>query len=1711
MSLTRTTSEFDASLQRLVGQTFFFYDPARAWELGTLLSFKRDPRSGLVGTFKRRADGEQVERSLRPEHVYCHAAGNERNNPDNLLALSELHHSLLINVLKLRHADDNVYTYLGDLVIAINPFKYTIPYYGDHMMAEYSNFIGTSEIPFSTASTAGPYTQFLRPHPWAVAHRAYVEMLSTNKKNHSVVISGESGAGKTETCKLLLKYLVHLSGRKLREEYALSSTSAMHGSPTSEYASPASLMGIENASLHSAPSFRRMPAAMMGMPSPDDPLASSGVGAAGAIYNSNNPAMMGSFAGSPSFAFTSTMNVMVTRELVDQREEHAAIINKRVQQADPILEAFGNAKTARNDNSSRFGKFMEVQFDDLGSLLGMRITPFLLEKSRVVHCGKDERSYHCFYQLLAGGGAALLSELRLRRAKDYPNLDKGNCLIIRGVDDAREFQSLVQAMTDVGLSSEEQHAVWKVLAAVLHLQTVEFDEHRVTSAAELGLEARATCEFVAGELLGLQDRGSLGECLVATATYVRQEKISKALTVKKAKDQRDSLCKYLYAKLFYWIVQRINEATMANSHAVTSWIGLLDIFGFEDMASNSFEQLCINLTNEVLQRNYTRAVFDKDVDDMRSEGISVEAVRYRDNAQCIELLQGTKGSILSFLDDASTLDIERAQTDPNLTFLHRITMEHRPDYQTQGPPKGTRSVLDRAEEEKAPTPGDYFLRGKLDDDSFTIRHYAGDVKYKVASFIEKNIDTLKESTHLALLTTTSELFKNIILTEEDSVGLLANSSGGAASPVDGRGAVGRKTAAASFRKSLVLLRDLLAMSVTHWVRCLRPHTMRQPGLFDGKVMLEQLVATGVLETVAQRQRNFPFRLRHAEFLDRFAVIAFSALRKRRTRMAANDKCEAVLVTAQVTGAKEAQVGSNKVFLSGAARQTLEDRRAAVLDGFVLTLQRYAHHYIAKETACFLLTRRLAIIVQRKYRQKLMIRRAIKSYYEAIWRRMEEEMAEARRQVYVKETRNRTLVEAAMIRRTDELYSSFRRHLAPLVAAVLVNTQLVESHRRIDVEKSSRDWWRAMEHSFAEELAAAERREAARLQREAEERQVAREYLVRAYEEGSVFIADDEATQRAAMTSQMRPVMERINRDAADVAIQMAHRDAQLAVLEAERAQEVKRLAAAKEARIASEEALWMSHIGQEAYRSDLSYLITSAGLTAEQCRDHMRSFYASKAATAVVGGSVLRGGGGVGRSDAASVAAASVRHRHGIGNVTSYRDYAAFMKSAYEHHRAVSSGAGSGGGGGGGSAAASARGAGYGAESYPPRHSFNAYGAAAGGIDASLQLATDGDFDEAVLTSRPLEVVVAEREAAEEAAAARRAEEADSRRRAEEERWRQRYASNQRQDVGRLMLEDAGGDDVGLGDYTNHPPHSSGGGDFANAHASSPPHSPSAHYMPPSPLHSPLAAVGRSPAQEALSHSGPLGMLPHTHAANAYANAFSLSSPNNAYAYQSPYSSPASATPLGSRGVANRLGNTAQRVGDSFCGALDTNKRLEQLREQRAPRPMSPPPPRRPLQAAGPTHAHHHHQHQGFTTYRDPSALFRSDVDGAISRYHKNRDGGGVPQSPMSPGDRVEAYLLAHTPTNDRSIMGEGNRARMGMGGSGGGASSLRDADRLRGVGGTAAAVEAFLQRSNGGQQRSSPLRGAATPTATTVRHQYPRSHAVGGAVGDDDFDETAF
>ena len=281
--------------------------------------------------------------------------------------------------------------------------------------------------------------------------------------------------------------------------------------------------------------------------------------------------------------------------------------------------------------------------------------------------------------------------------------------------------------------------------------------------------------------------------------------------------------------------------------------------------------------------------------------------------------------------------------------------------------------------------------------------------------------------------------------------------------------------------------------------------------------------------------------------------------------------------------------------------------------------------------------------------------------------------------------------------------------------------------------------------------------------------------------------------------------------------------------------------------------------------------------------------------------------------------------------------------------------------------------------------------------------------------------------------------------------------------------------------------------------------------MPPSPLHSPLAAVGRSPAQEALSHSGPLGMLPHTHAANAYANAFSLSSPNNAYAYQSPYSSPASATPLGSRGVANRLGNTAQRVGDSFCGALDTNKRLEQLREQRAPRPMSPPPPRRPLQAAGPTHAHHHHQHQGFTTYRDPSALFRSDVDGAISRYHKNRDGGGVPQSPMSPGDRVEAYLLAHTPTNDRSIMGEGNRARMGMGGSGGGASSLRDADRLRGVEGTAAAVEAFLQRSNGGQQRSSPLRGAATPTATTVRHQYPRSHAVGGAVGDDDFDETAF
>ncbi|CUF17710.1 myosin heavy chain, putative, partial [Bodo saltans] len=848
----------------------------------------------------------------------------------------------------------------------------------------------------------------------------------------------------------------------------------------------------------------------------------------------------------------------------------------RVQLSNLILEAFGNAKTLRNDNSSRFGKLTEVQFSQSGQLVGMRTTPFLLERSRVVHCALEERVFHCFYQLAAGGSKELLAELRIRSARDFQLLGQGKCISLKasGVDDAVEFK---ESQPGLKFSDAERHTVWRVVAAVAHLQNVQFVDHasqfgkKSSEEAELDPGSVDTVTFVAKDLLRLPDPNSLLQALVESTSVVRgQGTIVRKLSTQKALDQRDSISKLLYSKLFLWLVDRINAATEYR-HASTfeeendaqeqtsdmspkTWIALLDIFGFEDFPVNSFEQFCINLANESLQRHYTHHHFIRDMEDMKREGITTQRVSFVDNGPCVELLQGQKNSVISVLDDCSTLDLERgANNNPNTAFLGKLTQLHRPEYQTSGPKSGGKSVLDRngsgvsEHGDQGPAmekPQDYFFRGRLDDDSFTIRHYACDVKYKVDGFVEKNMDHVRESSLTTLKTTTDEVLQSVFDVDEN-IGLLQDlqtapaspkSRGGAGSaaggPVGGR----RSTVASQFRASLKLLMDTLDQSHPHWVRCIRPHVRKAPDLFDGKLVLEQLVATGILATIEQRQRNFPYRIPHGEFLQRFGVLAATSLRRLSSRSSNQERCNAIISALRIQSSSASsdpsspspspnrhvnaigddaniQAGHCKMFLSSTVMLQLEKQREVLLDQHVMCVSAFVRTFTARKVMVKIIWTLHAIRMQRAARRTLRIRRCVNAYYAELRQRIVDRHLQEQRDLIQVESRARPRVLAEEQAEFFDTAKHFRALLGPMITTVLKNVRAVEATTRHELgEHLQQAYWK-LEAFFAEGVAKAHELRSQRLKEERERRQHMMEVFWAQNVEGRSRIVEIEAKER----------------------------------------------------------------------------------------------------------------------------------------------------------------------------------------------------------------------------------------------------------------------------------------------------------------------------------------------------------------------------------------------------------------------------------------------------------------------------------------------------------------------------------------------------------------------------------------------------------------------
>lgn len=449
-------------------------------------------------------------------------------NPDilvgenDLTALSHLHEPAVLHNLKVRFLESNhIYTYCGIVLVAINPYE-QLPIYGQDVIYAYS----------------GQNMGDMDPHIFAVAEEAYKQM-ARDEKNQSIIVSGESGAGKTVSAKYAMRYFATVGG-------SASDTN----------------------------------------------------------------------------------------------------IEEKVLASSPIMEAIGNAKTTRNDNSSRFGKFIEIGFDKKYHIIGANMRTYLLEKSRVVFQADDERNYHIFYQLCAAASLPEFKELALTCAEDFFYTAHGGNTTIEGVNDADDFEKTRQALTLLGVRDSHQISIFKIIASILHLGSVEIQSERDGDSCSISPQDEHLSNFCS--LLGIE-HSQMEHWLCHRKLVTTSETYVKTMSLQQVVNARDALAKHIYAQLFSWIVEHINKA-LHTSHKQHSFIGVLDIYGFETFEINSFEQFCINYANEKLQQQFNSHVFKLEQEEYMKEQIPWTLIDFYDNQPCIDLIEAKLG-ILDLLDE----------------------------------------------------------------------------------------------------------------------------------------------------------------------------------------------------------------------------------------------------------------------------------------------------------------------------------------------------------------------------------------------------------------------------------------------------------------------------------------------------------------------------------------------------------------------------------------------------------------------------------------------------------------------------------------------------------------------------------------------------------------------------------------------------------------------------------------------------------------------------------------------------------------------------------------------------------------------------------------------------------------------------------------------------------------------------------------------------
>uniref|UniRef100_A0A8C7NX38 Myosin VIIBb n=1 Tax=Oncorhynchus mykiss TaxID=8022 RepID=A0A8C7NX38_ONCMY len=600
---------------------------------------------------------------------------------DDMIRLGDLNEAGLLRNLLVRHRQGIIYTYTGSVLVAVNPYQELPLYTADQVRLYHGRRLG--ELP---------------PHVFAIADTCYFNMRRHNR-DQCCIISGESGAGKTESTKLVLQFLAAVSGQ------------------------------------HSW-------------------------------------------------------------------------IEQQILEANPILEAFGNAKTIRNDNSSRFGKYVEIFFNKDGAIEGARMEQYLLEKSRVCHQAMEERNYHIFYCMLAGMTAEQKKTLCLGNAAEFSYLKRGDCIVCDGRDDAKDYTRIRTALKILTFTETHCWEILKLLAALLHLGNVSFEGGVLSGFFVCFLQVQPA---------------ALAVSLTYRSFMTNRERVSKPLNSEQAADSRDAFVKAIYGKLFIWIVGRINSAihkTPTNGPKyVRNSIGLLDIFGFENFDSNSFEQLCINFANEQLQQFFVRHVFKLEQEEYTKEDIVWKSITFSDNTDTLDLLAVKPLNVLALIDEESHFP-----KGTDVTMLNKMNRAH-------------------AKCNK------YIPSKNTHDMEFGIRHFAGVVHYDSNGFLEKNRDALNSGILKLIEASTNTLLQQLFEKERQV-----------------------STLSGQFRQSLDSLMNALSKCQPHFIRCFKPNDDKKSMVFDRNLCIRQLRYSGMIDTIKIRKLGYPIRHTFKQFLQRYRVL-----------------------------------------------------------------------------------------------------------------------------------------------------------------------------------------------------------------------------------------------------------------------------------------------------------------------------------------------------------------------------------------------------------------------------------------------------------------------------------------------------------------------------------------------------------------------------------------------------------------------------------------------------------------------------------------------------------------------------------------------------------------------------------------------------------------------------------------------------------------------